>query len=152
MAGVLVGVVAVVAGWPPGRPAPPAVAPDPVPKVAEAPLAGSAEPETPDTVDVPPPPPPPRVGRPEPTEAPAVAAPPAPETGTLRVLGNVRVVKFERAGTTYGPGPVPPGRYRVVANFPNYGERATDLEVDLAAGEERVIECNAAFTRCRVVP
>jgi hypothetical protein len=55
-------------------------------------------------------------------------------------------------GASYDPGPVPPGRYRVWARFPDEPYSDMQLDLDLKAGQRVVVDCDARLYGCQVGP
>ncbi len=97
--------------------------------------------------------------RPQPVEPPAPAPGPAPEpvppptaettTGTVSVTGHDRVqIEQLATGQMLRPGPVPPGRYRVVAVFS--GQPTPSEPFDVVAGGTVEVACSAMMGNCRV--
>jgi eukaryotic-like serine/threonine-protein kinase len=137
-------VIAAVSFAPVPSPAPAEVERATEPALVAAPAAPVLE-QTEGTVASTAPPPPPTARRP--------ASPPvAPGSFTLGAGGDVTEVWLQTAdGSRLAPGAVPPGRYRVWAYFPRWGELASQVEVTVAPGETVSVRCHEAFTNCQLV-
>ena len=89
------------------------------------------------------------------TPAPAAPAPaPAPPAaGHVEVSGGATSVGLvDSQGASFGPGPVPPGRYRVWARFPDEPYSEMNLVVDVVPGARLRIECDARLYGCDLAP
>ncbi len=159
----------VPASAPPAAEAP--SAPDPVPELPAQPVEPPvAEPALPAAEDPPAAPASQPVAAPNPPagdEAQALAAPasappaapPSPDPAPLvEAAPSTAMVSFEGADSLqleevdfrhrFDPGPVPPGRYRILAGFGGASPVPAG-EIELSAGQRVRLSCDADFRRCR---
>lgn len=135
----------VVAAETPPQPAPEPVVEPVVEPVIEKPPAEKPPVEKPaEAVVTPPPvvePPPPVVEAPPPAEE-------KPVNGKVALAGDAKSVTLQGASGSFGPGAVPPGEYKIRAEFEGKGVvGAGTLTVN--AGQTVTLYCDAAFAKCR---
>jgi hypothetical protein len=81
----------------------------------------------------------------EPAQEPAVAL-----SGEVVITGDAFKITLQREGNRYGGGSLPAGRYEVMATFTEGGQPISSGSVQVQAGEQSQIDCNASFMRCQI--
>jgi hypothetical protein len=64
------------------------------------------------------------------------------------VKGDVASVRLVGNGTSYSPGPVPPGSYRVMVTFDGGSDAREVGKLQINAGAASTVKCSAQFMRC----
>ena len=73
-----------------------------------------------------------------------------PANGQVSISGDAAAVSLLRSGRSYRAGSLPEGRYEIMVTFTEGGESISGGTVMVQADERVVVDCSAAFMRCRV--
>ncbi|MFH1463111.1 MAG: serine/threonine-protein kinase [Pseudomonadota bacterium] len=81
--------------------------------------------------------------------SPTAGGPASP--ATVVVSGDARAVTLLGLAGGFGPGPVPPGHYTVMASFVEGEPAKSTMALDLRPGQQVVIDCRSGFDQCRAL-